>query len=127
MSAVSLSSVDVRPLRPTPADSVSAPAPEPPVERFDRPPRARVVPPGGVDPPPGPTDDSWRLMVLFAVFVVAPLVVVAAVWAVAAIGTLWALLLAIGVYLVVTVFVCATVAFVLFGGVPLGARNHHAR
>jgi hypothetical protein len=75
---------------------------------------------------PGPSDDSWRLMLLFAVFVVAPLVVVAAVWAVAAIGTLWALVFALVVYLVVTLFVCATVAFVLSGRVPLRARSHHA-
>jgi hypothetical protein len=127
MSAVAPSPVDVRPLRAATADSVSAPAPDPPVERFDRPLPPRIVAPGGTDAAPGPSDDSWRVMVLFAVFVVAPLVVVAAVWAVAAIGTLWALVFALGVYLVVTLFVCATVAFVLFGRVPPTVWYHHAR
>jgi hypothetical protein len=126
MSAVAPSAVELRPLRPATADSVSAAAPDPAVKRFDKPPQARIAPPGQADPEPGPSDDSWRLMVLLAVFVAAPLVVVAAVWAVAAIGTLWALVFALGVDLVVTVFVCATVAFVLSGGVPLGGRDHHA-
>jgi hypothetical protein len=103
MSAVAPSPVEVRPVRPATADSVSAGC------------------------APGPSDDSWRLMLLFAVFVVAPFVVVAAVWAVAAIGTLWALVLALAVYLAVTVFVCATVAFVLSDRVPLGTRSHHGR
>jgi hypothetical protein len=125
MSAVAPSAVDERPVRPATPDSVSAPAPDPTLEHLGRP-FPRVVAPGGTDPVPGPSDDSWRLMLLFAVFVVAPLVVVAAVWAVAAIGTLWALVFALVVYLVVTLFVCATVAFVLSGRVPLGARSHHA-
>ena len=126
MSAIAPPPVDVRPVRPATADPVSAPAPHPAAERFDRPLRPRIVAPGDTDPEPGPSDDSWRLMLLFAVFVVAPLVVVAAVWAVAAIDTLWALVLALGVYLVVTIFVCATVAFVLSGRVPLKVRSHHA-
>ena len=122
MSAVAPPAVDERPVRPATADSVSAPA----AERFDRPLEPRIVAPGGADPAPGPSDDSWRLMLLFAVFVVAPLVVVAAVWAVAAIGTVWALVFALAVYLVVTLFVCATVTFVLSGRVPPRARSHHA-
>jgi hypothetical protein len=65
-------------------------------------------------------------MVLFGVFVAAPLVVVAAVWAMAAIGTLGALVFALGVYLVVTLGVCATVAFVLSGDVPLYDRHRDA-
>ena len=65
-------------------------------------------------------------MVLLAVFVAAPLVVVAAVWAMAAIGTLGALVFALGVYLVVTLGVCATVAFVLSGDVPLSDRHRDA-
>ena len=65
-------------------------------------------------------------MVLLAVFVAAPLVVVAAVWAVAAIGTLWALVLALGVYFVVTAGVFATVAFVLAGDVPPADRHRDA-
>ena len=126
MSAVAPSAVDATPGRPATADPVSAPAPDPAVERLDRPLPSRIPAPGGTDPAPGPSDDSWRLMLLFAVFVVAPLVVVAAVWAVAAINTLWALVFALAVYLVVTFFVCATVAFVLSGRVPLTARSHHA-
>jgi hypothetical protein len=65
-------------------------------------------------------------MVLFAVFVAAPLVVVAAVWAMAAIGTLWALVFALGVYLAVTLVVFATVSFVLSGHVPLSDRHRDA-
>ena len=72
---------------------------------------------------PGPPDDSWRLMVLLAVFVVSPLIVVGALWAVAAINTWWALIGALGVYVVTTLVVFATVAFVL-SGPPPGRRGH---
>jgi hypothetical protein len=88
--------------------------------------RARVVPSGGADGAPGPSDDSWRLMVLFVVFVAAPLVVVAAVWAMAAVGSLWALIFALGVYVVATLVVFATVAFVLSGDGPLSDRHGDA-
>jgi hypothetical protein len=74
---------------------------------------------------PGPPDDSWRLMVLFAVFVVSPLVVVGALWAVAAINTWWALIGALGVYVMTTLVVFATVAFVLSGHFPLPGRRRH--
>ena len=126
MSAVAPAAVDVRPVRPVRANSVPAPAPDLNAEGVGPPLPSHIVAPGNADPAPAPSDDSWRLMLLFAVFVVAPLVVVAAVWAVAAIDTLWALVLALAVYLAVTLFVCATVAFVVSGHVPLGARSHHA-
>jgi hypothetical protein len=72
---------------------------------------------------PGPPDDSWRLMVLLAVFVVSPLVVVGALWAVAAINTWWALVGALGVYGTTTVVVSAAVAFVLSDHRPLSRRH----
>jgi hypothetical protein len=72
---------------------------------------------------PGPPDDSWRLMVLLAVFVVSPLIVVGALWAVAAIDTWWALIGALGVYATTTLVVFATVAFVLSGHLPLPGRR----
>jgi hypothetical protein len=74
---------------------------------------------------PGPPDDSWRLMVLLAVFVVSPLIVVGALWAVAAIDTWWALFGALGVYVTTTMVVFATVAFVLSGHLPLPGRRGH--
>ena len=74
---------------------------------------------------PGPPDDSWRLMVLLAVFVVCPLIVVGALWAVAAINTWWALIGALGVYATTTLVVFATVAFVLSGHLPLFGRHRH--
>ena len=74
---------------------------------------------------PGPPDDSWRLMVLLAVFVVSPLIVVGALWAVAAINTWWALIGALGVYVMTTLVVFATVAFVLSGHFPLPGRRRH--
>ena len=74
---------------------------------------------------PGPPDDSWRLMVLLAVFVVSPLIVVGALWAVAAINTWWALIGALGVYFTTTVVVFAAVAFVLSGQLPLLGRHRH--
>jgi hypothetical protein len=74
---------------------------------------------------PGPPDDSWRLMVLLAVFVVSPLIVVGALWAVAAINTWWALIGALGVYATTTLVVFATVAFVLSGHLPLPERRRH--
>ena len=74
---------------------------------------------------PGPPDDSWRLMVLLAVFVVCPLIVVGALWAVAAINTWWALIGALGVYFTTTVVVFAAVAFVLSGQLPLLGRHRH--
>jgi hypothetical protein len=74
---------------------------------------------------PGSPDDSWRLMVLLAVFVVSPLTVVGALWAVAAINTRWALIGALGVYVTTTLVVFATIAFVLSGHLPqLGRRRH---
>jgi hypothetical protein len=74
---------------------------------------------------PGPPDDSWRLMVLLAVFVVSPLVVVGALWAVATINTWWALVGALAVYFATTAVVFATVAFVLSGHLPLFGRHRH--
>jgi hypothetical protein len=74
---------------------------------------------------PGPPDDSWRLMVLLAVFVVSPLIVVGALWAVAALNTWWALIGALGVYVTTTLVVFATVAFVLAGHLPLLGRRRH--
>jgi hypothetical protein len=74
---------------------------------------------------PGPPDDSWRLMVLLAVFVVSPLIVVGALWAVAAINTWWALIGALGVYATTTSVVFATVAFVLSGHLPRPGRRRH--
>ena len=74
---------------------------------------------------PGPPDDSWRLMVLLAVFVVSPLIVVGALWAVTAINTWWALIGALGVYATTTLVVSATVAFVLSGHLPLPGRRRH--
>ena len=74
---------------------------------------------------PGPPGDSWRLMVLLAVFVVCPLIVVGALWAVAAINTWWALIGALGVYFTTTVVVFAAVAFVLSGQLPLLGRHRH--
>jgi len=76
---------------------------------------------------PGPRDDSWRLMVLLAVFVVSPLIVVGALWAVAAINTWWALIGALGVYATTTLVVFATVAFVLSDHLPLPGRRRHGR
>jgi hypothetical protein len=72
---------------------------------------------------PGPADDSSRLMVLLAVFVVSPLVVVGALWAVAAINTWWALIGALGVYAATTLVVFATVAWVLSDQLPLHGRR----
>ena len=74
---------------------------------------------------PEPPDDSWRLGVLLAVFVVSPLIVVGALWAVAAINTWWALIGALGVYVMTTLVVFATVAFVLSGHFPLPGRRRH--
>ena len=74
---------------------------------------------------PGPPDDSWRLMVLLAVFVVSPLIVVGALWAAAAIDNWWALIGALGVYATTTLVVFATVAFVLSGHLPLLGRRRH--
>ena len=74
---------------------------------------------------PGPPDDSWRLMLLLAVFVVSPLIVVGALWAVAAINTGWALIGALGVYVTTTLVVFLTVAFVLSGHLPLPGRRRH--
>jgi hypothetical protein len=72
---------------------------------------------------PEPADDSSRLMVLLAVFVVSPLVVVGALWAVAAINTSWALIGALGVYATTTLVVFATVAWVLSDHLPLHGRR----
>jgi hypothetical protein len=74
---------------------------------------------------PGPPDDSWRLMVLLAVFVVSALIVVGALWAVAAVNTPWALIGALGVYATTTVVVSATVGFMLSGHLPLPGRRRH--
>jgi hypothetical protein len=74
---------------------------------------------------PGPPDDSWRLMVLLAVFVVSPLIVVGALWAVTAINTGWALIGALGVYATTTLVVFGTVAFVLSDHLPLPRRRRH--
>jgi hypothetical protein len=61
-------------------------------------------------------------MVLLAVFVVSPLVVVGALWAAVAIDSWWALVGALGVHVVATVVVFATIAFVMTGhALP---RNH---
>jgi len=76
---------------------------------------------------PGPPDDSSRLIVLLAVFVVSPLVVVGALWAVAAINTGWALIGALGVYATTTLGVFATVAFVLSDHLPLPGRRRHGQ
>jgi hypothetical protein len=111
-------------LRRTTADRATAPAPDQPVVPAQQS-RARGVASGGTEGAPGPSDDSWRLTVLLAVFVVAPLVVVLAVWAVAAIGTLWALVFALAVYLTMTVIVFAAVAFVLSDHLPLSGRHRH--
>jgi hypothetical protein len=74
---------------------------------------------------PGPPDDSWRLMVLLAVFVVSPLIVVGALWAVTAINTGWALIGALGVYATTTLVVFGTVAFVLSDHPPMPGRRRH--
>jgi hypothetical protein len=79
----------------------------------------------GGDEISGPPDDSWRLMVLLAVFVVSPLVVVGALWAMVAIDTLWALVGALGVYAITTAVVFATVAFVLAGHAPRSGPHRH--
>jgi hypothetical protein len=113
------SAADANLLRRTTADPATAPPPDRPVV----PAHARGVASGGTEGAPGPSDDSWRLMVLLAVFVVAPLVVVLAVWAVAAIGTSWALVFALAVYLAMTVIVFAAVAFVLSDHVPLSGPH----
>src|SRR3954454_12361461 len=65
-SAVSPSGAEVTRVCRTTADPATAP------ERRVAPAqqsRGRVLPPRAADGAPGPTDDSWRLMVLFAVFV----------------------------------------------------------
>jgi hypothetical protein len=102
--------------RPTPAPATTR-APGKPSESAASSPRAGDA--------PGPPDDSWRLMVLLAVFVVSPLIVVGALWAVAAINTWWALIGALGVYVMTTLVVFATVAFVLSGHFPLSGRHRH--
>jgi len=70
------------------------------------------------DGAPGYPDDAWRLMVLFLVFVITPLVVVLALWAGAAIDTWWALALVVAVHFATTAIVFAVVAFVLSGHMP---------
>jgi hypothetical protein len=102
--------------RPTPAPATTH-APHKPSESAAASPRDADA--------PGPPDDSWRLMVLLAVFVVSPLIVVGALWAVAAINTWWALIGALGVYVMTTLVVFATVAFVLSGHLPLFGRHRH--
>ena len=102
--------------RPTPVPAVAR-APDKPSTSAASSPRAGDA--------PGPPDDSWRLMVLLAVFVVSPLIVVGALWAVAAINTWWALIGALGVYFTTTVVVFAAVAFVLSGQLPLLGRHRH--
>jgi hypothetical protein len=104
----------VRLHRPTPAPATT-PAPRDSSET--------VCPSPSAADAPGPPDDSWRLMVLLAAFVVSPLTVVGALWAVTAINTWWALLGALGVYFTTTVVVFATVAFVLSGHPPLPATH----
>jgi hypothetical protein len=123
-SAVIPSAADGTLLRRTTADPATAPPPDQPLVPAQQS-RARGVSSGGTEGDRGPSDDSWRLMVLLAVFVAAPLVVVLAVWAVAAIGTLWALVFALAVYLAMTVIVFAAVAFVLSGHLPLSGRHPH--
>jgi hypothetical protein len=102
--------------RPTPVPATT-PAPDNSSESTASSPRAADA--------PGPPDDSWRLMVLLAVFVVSPLIVVGALWAVAAINTWWALFGALAVYVTTTLIVFATVAFVLSGQLPLPGRHRH--
>jgi hypothetical protein len=102
--------------RPTPVPATT-PAPDNSSESTASSPRAADA--------PGPPDDSWRLMVLLAVFVVSPLIVVGALWAVAAINTWWALFGALAVYVTTTLVVFATVAFVLSGHLPLPGRHRH--
>jgi hypothetical protein len=102
--------------RPTPVPATT-PAPDNSSESAASSPRAADA--------PGPPDDSWRLMVLLAVFVVSPLIVVGALWAVAAINTWWALIGALAVYVTTTFVAFATVAFVLSGHLPLPGRHRH--
>jgi hypothetical protein len=67
---------------------------------------------------PSSPDDAWRLMVLFLVFVVTPIVVVVALWAAVAIGTWWALVVLVGVHFTTTAVVFAVVSFVMSGHMP---------
>jgi hypothetical protein len=87
--------------------------------------RATAALPREPDDPRSPPDDSQRLMVLLVVFVVSPLVVVAALWAAAVIDTPWGLAVALGVYVVTTLVVFVTVAFVMSGDVPSSRRRRH--
>jgi hypothetical protein len=102
--------------RPTPVPATTPASPES---------SATIGPSPSPADAPGPPDDSWRLMVLLAVFVVSPLVVVGTLWAVAAINTWWALVGALAVYFTTTVVVFATVAFVLSGHLPLFGPHRH--
>lgn len=109
------------PASPTSAAAYAAP------RRAPQPPRASVASSPTADDRPGPADDSQNLMVLLAVFLVAPLVVVAAVCVVASINTWWALVFGLCVYFAATLIVFATIAFVLAGDLPFSSRHHRAR
>lgn len=87
--------------------------------------RATAALPREPDDPRSPPDDSQRLMALLVVFVVSPLVVVAALWAAAVIDTPWGLAVALGVYVVTTLVVFVTVAFVMSGDAPSSRRRRH--
>jgi hypothetical protein len=95
----------------------------PPTRAPDDSAESTAAPPPRDADAPGQADDSRRLMVLLAVFVVSPLVVVGALWAVAAINTSWALIGALGVYATTTLVVFATVAWVLSDQLPLHGRR----
>ena len=117
-AAVAYAAARARPQRPTPVpETTRAP---------DKSSESAASSPGASDAT-GPPDDSWRLMVLLAVFVVSPLIVVGALWAVAAINTGWALIGALGVYATTTLGVFATVAFVLSDHLPLPGRRRHGQ
>jgi Flp pilus assembly protein TadB len=101
-----------RPALPRPTDVGQDLAPGRPRAADDR------IPAVDQDREPGDSGDSWRLMVLFLVFAITPLVVVLALWAGVDIGTWWALALVIAVHFVTTAVVFSVVGFVLSGHMP---------
>lgn len=74
----------------------------------------------------GGSDDSWRVMVLLAMFTIAPLVMVGALWGAAAIGTWWALVILMALHLTTTALIFEGVIFVMSGHALLLRRHAQA-
>lgn len=116
--------------------SVTAPPrPQAPARRSPRRARPGVTRPALAGPSAAPdldvasggSDDSSRVMVLLAMFTIAPLVMVGALWGAAAIGTWWALVILMALHLTTTALIFEGVVFVMSGhGLVLRRHAHVA-